>query len=73
MEKNKWIFVENSNLISGYKYDGENFIVEFKSNRAMYKYYPVPESVANVIDADSPGAGIKHLIVDGGFEYKRIN
>ena len=73
MEKNKWIFVENSSLISGYKYDGENFVVEFKSNRAMYRYYPVPQSVADSINPDSPGKDIKHKIVEGGYQYKRIN
>ena len=73
MEKNKWIIVENSSLISGYKYDGENFIVEFKSNGAMYKYYPVPAFVANEISEDSPGKDIKHKIIEGGYAYKRIN
>jgi len=73
MEKNKWILVENSSLISGYKYDGENFVVEFKSNGAMYKYYPVPEFIANDINPEKPGADIKHKIISGGFAYKRIN
>lgn len=73
MEKNKWIFVENSNLISGYKYDGKDFIVEFKTNKAMYRYFDVPAHVADSINEDNPGADIKHNIVEGGYSYKRVN
>ena len=73
MEKNKWYMVSSSSLISGYKYDGENFTVEFKSNGAMYIYYAVPGLIVNNIPEEGQGSYIKHNIIDGGYSCKRVN
>ena len=75
MENDKWIHVENSSLISGYKYisDSSQMNVEFKNNGAMYAYFDVPEYVAESINEESPGTDIHNKIIKGGYKYKRIN
>ena len=75
MEKDVWINVENSSLITGYKYISEEskFKVEFKSNGAMYAYLDVPEYVADSINPESPGKDIKVRIMGGGYKYKKVN
>ena len=75
MKKDEWIHVDNSSLISGYKYlsEQQQLNVEFKSNRAMYAYFDVPEYTAESISETDPGKDIHSKIIKGGYEYKRIN
>jgi hypothetical protein len=75
MKKDEWIHVENSSLISGYKYISEKsqMNVEFKNNGAMYAYFDVPGYVADLISDENPGTDIHMRIIKGGYKYKRIN
>ena len=73
MKNNQWITVTSSSLISGYKYDGVgNFDVEFKSNKAMYRYFDVMPFLVNSLDTENIGKEIKTKIIGGGFKYKRL-
>lgn len=69
----QWIKVDNSSLISGYKYvkEKQTLYVEFKSNKAMYAYFDVPEKLIQSIDLENPGRYIHEKIIKAGFKYRR--
>jgi len=75
MKKNQWVHVTNSSLISGYKYfpEEKRVHVEFKNNSSMYAYFNVPAHVVNSISEKAPGNDIHSKIINGGYEYKKIN
>lgn len=75
MKHNQWTTVENSSLISGYKYIPEQrqINVEFKSNGSMYAYFDVPASIVEGISESNPGNDIHAKIINGGYKYKKIN
>lgn len=75
-QNNLWTTVDNSSLISAYKYnpEEEELDVEFKSNGAKYRYSQVWKEVGNNIKNQvAPGKFIQKNVIKAGNSYVRLN
>lgn len=73
---NLWTNVDNSSLVSAYKYDAsaKELYVQFKSNGAKYVYYDVPRFLAEAIDsAEKPGKVINDQVIKAGKKYSKVS
>lgn len=73
---NLWTNVNNSSLVSAYKYDAgeKELYVQFKSNGAKYVYYDVPRFLADAIaESETPGKVINSQVIKAGKRYERVS
>lgn len=72
---NLWTNVDNSSLISAYKYDNgaRELYVQFKSNGAKYVYYDVPRFLAEeIMRSETPGKIIHNQVIKAGKKYEKV-
>lgn len=70
-----WTTVDNSSLVSAFKYNSETkeLDVEFKSNGAKYRYFDVPTFIGESIASDEkPGSFIQRNVIKAGKKYKKL-
>lgn len=75
MENNLWTTVDNSSLISAYKYNPEEkeLDIEFKSNGSKYRYFDIPQFLADSIrSSETPGKVFNTHVKKAGKRYEKL-
>lgn len=76
MDKKAWTPVENSSLVSGYRYHPEEQCLDvlFKSNGAKYRYGSVGINLyEEMVASEKIGSFIKKNIINGKHNYSKIS